>query len=789
MHWEDESMARGTTDSNLYGKQWYVRCIDIGFAMTFAGGADNKRKARKKMREQTAHVINTWATAGAIFFLAAVSPLQAQSATNAQEEAAQPTEKTATHQLSEIVVTARKYERSFFETPQSVTIIDQDELHRKLPGRVSDALRDKPGIWSADSGTQSAGPIIRGFVGNRVLYNFDGVRVNTASIFPGPNGFLNTVDFLDVDRIEVIRGPGSVFYGSDAIGGVVNVETKQDPIFSDTWDVGGREVVRYGSAREDIAGRQECYISSPDLYMMGGAMWHGAGDLRTGEGAPSRTLEPTDFEEWSIDAQVAYRPSGDQMIEFFAQDYQLEEGHLVSRPTWNEGPDRNIILGLQYTAQDVGFAEELKGEIYYRQQTRFIDEKYWDKDADDRTHGFELQARTPLYDTLDVTYGVHYHRDSLFSKDPQKGTQVPDGTWDNPAAYALLAWRPTDRLLVEIGGRYDYMHLKADAPSADRLGSAFQAALDSGQFAIDDLNYDEEYDSVVGGLGLAYEVVDNVNLCGYVGTGFRAPSLNDVHGSGPFTSGFAAPSLGLEPEYSTTWEIGPKFDFEDWGGYLTYFQTRITDMIDSQPGTFGGYSYIDLNDNGVEDFDEHVYVKQNVAEASSQGVELETYWHLPQSLNEASGIPGRFSLFGNFAWIDGENEETGEPLDRGIGGLFPANAILGVRWQDNLDPEIRKWFVEFQAGMADKFTEIAEDDKDDAAFMNDVQDPANSSLLRDDNSIPGYTIYDLYGGWNITKNTAITVGIENITDKRYRLAGERAEGGGRNLVASLDIRW
>ncbi|HEX2749442.1 MAG TPA: TonB-dependent receptor plug domain-containing protein, partial [Verrucomicrobiales bacterium] len=121
--------------------------------------------------------------------------------------------------------------------PQSITIVDQEDLLRRQPGKPIDALREMPGIWAVNVAAQGS-PILRGQIGNRVLYLWDGVRINNGSSFGGPNGFFNQFPLGAIDRMEVIRGSGAVQYGSDAIGGVINIFSRRGE-FTDTPQSGG----------------------------------------------------------------------------------------------------------------------------------------------------------------------------------------------------------------------------------------------------------------------------------------------------------------------------------------------------------------------------------------------------------------------------------------------------------------------------------------------------------------------------------------------------------------------
>ncbi|MBN1503725.1 MAG: TonB-dependent receptor plug domain-containing protein, partial [Candidatus Eisenbacteria bacterium] len=126
-----------------------------------------------------------------------------------------------------VVVTASRYPRSSFELPQTVSIASRDRIERGATQTFSDLLRDMAGVDLGDAGPFRARPVVRGMFGSRVLILVDGEPVNNTreSTFSGAE--LALVDVGHAERVEVVHGPGSVLYGSDALGGVINVVTKR----------------------------------------------------------------------------------------------------------------------------------------------------------------------------------------------------------------------------------------------------------------------------------------------------------------------------------------------------------------------------------------------------------------------------------------------------------------------------------------------------------------------------------------------------------------------------------
>ena len=134
--------------------------------------------------------------------------------------------------MKEIVVTATRTPEEVAKAPAAVDVVTAKELEERQPRTTAEALREETGITVQKTNHNGGAPVIRGMMGNQILVMVDGIRLNNAIYRFGPNQYLNTLDPGTISRIEVIRGPGSVYYGSDAMGGVVNVITR-DPLLAD----------------------------------------------------------------------------------------------------------------------------------------------------------------------------------------------------------------------------------------------------------------------------------------------------------------------------------------------------------------------------------------------------------------------------------------------------------------------------------------------------------------------------------------------------------------------------
>jgi hemoglobin/transferrin/lactoferrin receptor protein len=714
------------------------------------------------------------------------APAVKPPAEDSPQTAATETTATAPDKNSPVtttVVTATRVEENAYDIPVSVTVVDAQRLAETQPRTTAEALRRTPGVWVQQTGHLGGAPIVRGFMGNQVVYLFDGVRRNTAGLFAGPNSFLNTVDALDIDRIEVVRGPGSVLYGSDAIGGVVNVITNERPRFGSETQLGGTLFSRYSSVDRESSHRAESYLSTPDLFVSLGGTYRDISDVSGGREVGVQT--PSRWRERNYDGQIDYRLDEDASLELFFQDYSRPLGTRYDRPNWRQEDDREL-FGVRLRSRDVGPLDELEATLYHHDQRSYVDERFFDSQSEDRTVGLDLQATNYVSDELRLVYGLHAHQDRVESGDPQNGAADPDVEWINPAAFVLTEWQATEKLRLDFGVRVDHFGLDSDAPALGALPQPIQDAIANGAFALSDLELDQNDTALTGGLGAVLQVTEHDQLFAHVGRSFRAPNKSDLLSYGQFTFGFNVPSPEVEPESSLSYELGARRETEDFAGAISAFYTEVDDAIVSAPGTFNGQSYVDVNGNGVQDPAEAVFVNTNsTGVVRAMGVDVEARQWLSREWTNWLAGDHDVSCYGNFSWIYGEDTGRDEPLDR----AYPANALLGVRVDDARETARSAWWMELEVWLVRAFDRIPSTRRfSDPAFKNDPQDP-NSGLLGGSGDVPGFGLVNLRGGVHISSNTSLFFAAENLGDRAYRIKDSRIDGTGMSFTVGLQASF
>ena len=312
-------------------------------------------------------------------------------------------------------------------------------------------------------------------------------------------------------------------------------------------------------------------------------------------------------------------------------------------------------------------------------------------------------------------------------------------------------------LELTLAGRYTRFSTQADLSMKDPAFGEFQSS----------------DDALTGSLGLVYGITEDLNFVFSAGQAFRAPSLNDTTAVEVTNEGIDAPSPDLGSERSTGIDVGFKTRFRNFSGSVTYYYTMIDGLVTRVPveEVYEGKEipklYKDLQD-AYENTD--VFVKDNIEEANIQGVELALFAAIPY-------LPG-VSAHGNLTYTHGHDVDGDQPIRR----EQPLNGLLGLRWGDAGG---RFW--------AELYSRFAH--KQDRLSSGDRRDPRIPGLIRgsDENDpkagTPGWFTLNVRTGINIGNWPTLTVGVENITNKRYREHGSGVDAPGINFVAGVDYEY
>ena len=624
---------------------------------------------------------------------------------------------TPSMQLGETVVTASGQETSAFDTSVPMNVITAESLEERGAVSMEDVFRGEPGLNASTTGPNSVRPMIRGLYDERVLVLINGVRLSEQR--PGGNHILS-LDPAQIERVEVVRGPASVLYGSDAIAGVINVITKQaarstgkqarvnseasltglsDP---EGWRAAANLGFGQGRFNGLVGGfyRDNDNVENADYELenssfRGGMAWAGGNYLGPRWQA--------DFYYYFMDATLGI-PSGPA---FVSDKFKDEKEHFFSgrlngqiKTAWADRME--LVMGAQRHERHrerikaTGIPPAVQGDMAVNIMVDI--------------NTFSLKPM--LFKAVGERHKLVYGLDSFY-EDATSGRTIADtaSSWVNPLFNNVPVIPDSQRLGVGVfaqdeislaprwaltaGLRYDWINSSTDGHAGHDITSSMS----------------QNDSALSGSLGLLFRATEELNLYANVGRAFRAPTLLERYFYGPHDG--AKNDVGdpnLSPETSWNFDVGLKLRTSRVGGMFSLFYNRID-------------NYIVKLDTG------DAYTWSNLDEAILYGGEL--------SLDVA--IYGGLSAFTTASYVIGENQEN----DQDLPSIPPLNGKTGLRYDREVGPG-RGW-AEFSLLWAMEQDRVAANEERTGSWAR----------------------FDLRLGYSLGKNKQLVFAVENIGDRFY----------------------
>jgi len=654
--------------------------------------------------------------------------------------------------------------RPLSETVPAMNVVSRAEIDKKMPLGVTEGLHWQPGLWSTQGSSGWVGtPVIRGWQGNQVLLLLDGLRLTHDRTPTGPGSDWEILDPAMIDRVEVLRSPDSVLYGTGAIGGVTALYTRFPVDFTDGGTVyGGDTALTLSSGGLNYwRWRIEAFAAQPNLRAQAGGTFFRSNDM---EAADDVTWAPTAIDTDEGDAHVEWKVDGNNTLGFWVFYMRKNWDGNFLRPTriqenWYERDA--VSLRWRNTVANVLW-DDFELQLGVVRNASVTDRM----DVPDKTE-YEIyvpQLNAYFHKGVGGAHVVTYGLSSFYNTTDLKRTNangtlrgVPKGYVFDVGLFAQDEWRVSKKFRVVGGLRVDGVWVKTDpdAATTDPLINP------------DDIRISQSDFAWTGKLGVLYQATHEVSLTANFSRGYRFPSLTDLAGFVQAPDEIVVGDPNTDPEYSNTFEAGVHLVTERLRGDLVGYYSTYEDAIIRTYGTFQGMSWIDRNGDGVQDPDEDVYLTTNAGSADFWGVEAAGAWDVTK----------HWTIFGNVTWWDGSiSPDPTEPIG------IPFNGTLGV----NLHPNDKVYF-ELASHMVAKFDKIPQNFYNAEAFFFKNPQDESQGTLRDDHSVPGYTLFDLRVGVRVSDTAMLTFGIDNIFDKKYRRFGDRHDGPGFTVVSGFRL--
>ncbi len=701
--------------------------------------------------------------------------------------------------LNEVVVSANKWSQVSSDVPMKISRISPKEIALQNPQTAADLLGTSGEVFVQKSQQGGGSPMIRGFATNRLLYSVDGVRMNTA-IFRGGN--IQNVISLDpfaMENAEVLFGPNSTIYGSDAIGGVMSFQTLT-PDFADGEEplVKGRALMRYSSANRENTGHFDINVGWKKWALVTSVSSNKFDHLRQGSHGPDDYVKPyhierinemdvlvdqddpllqvpSGYDQMNLMQKVRYAPNENWDLEYAfhyseTSSYGRYDRHNRTKNgdprygQWDYGPQKwmmNLLTihhrqsNLFYDQMSMRFAQQsLEESRISRDLNSFFRER---RTENVQAYSANVDFSKALGSNNNLFYGVEYVFNDVSSagkiENIAQQTSVPgparypESSWQTAGVYLNDEHQFGENLTVQAGARYTHYLLDATFDTTFYPFPFTDANLNNG--------------ALTGGLGAVYEWNENTVIRFNASTAFRSPNVDDigkVFDSEP--GSVVVPNTGLSAEYAYNADVGitkvfGKFLKLDLTGYYTLLENA---MVRRDYMLNGADSIV--YDGALS----QVQALQNAAQATVYGLQAGL------EINLTNG----FLLRSRLNYQRGREEMS----DGTISPSRHAAPWFGVtRLRYAFGELMFDFYAQYQGERSHENLSVSERGKS-AIYAAD----ANGETYA-----PSWYTLNFKVMYEVSDHLTVSGGVENITDQRYRPYSSGLSGAGRNFILALTV--
>ncbi|MEQ8903800.1 TonB-dependent receptor [Ekhidna sp.] len=699
--------------------------------------------------------------------------------------------------FNEVVISANKWEQNEESVSQQIMTVNKKTIQFQNPQTSADLLANSGQVFVQKSQLGGGSPKIRGFAANSVLLVVDGVRMNNAIFRSGNLQNVINIDPNALESSEVIFGPGSVIYGSDALGGVMDFHTIEPKWSSDNVaDISINGMSRYSSAANERTGHLDVSIAQKNFTFFHSSSFTAFDDLRAGgnrSGGYDEAFE-RNFYVRRINGEDQLVQNNDVNVQKFS-GYDLF--NTISKAKYRLSPNTDISYGFYYsTTSDIPRYDNLTqtlgpdtdslaaAEWYYGpqewmmqslklnfyQSNALFDQarvtlayQKFDESRNDRGFGDDrIRTRTEIVDMYSASldfdkefnrsnfyYGVDFYYNDIqseaFRRNIETGeitetsTRYPDGGSDYTsfAVYGSYVNELTNQVTFNSGIRFNTISLNGETRDAQ--------ALTSGASEIDLQN-----SALNGSLGLAINLNEISKISYNVSTGFRSPNVDDVGKVFEVGSRLTVPNPDLKPEYSLSYELAYQRKTSRMLFKMVAFHSRLFDAIVDGPFALNGSNTANLDGETL-----NVFAKVNTQDAEIYG----------GSLNFTAEIADNWAIAKTISYTGGKDITNDEPLRH-------TTPIFGKATLMFQEKKFRsEFYIEYNSDR----------DREDIPSAEIDQKP----YLYTDSGSPGWYTFNLKSSYQVSESVNVNAGLENILDKHYRPYSSGISAPGRNFIVAV----
>ena len=704
-------------------------------------------------------------------------------------------------ELNEVVVAATKWSQVSRNVPGRVISIRKKDRELANTQTAADLLGLSGEIFIQKSQQAGGSPMIRGFSTNRLLYAVDGVRMNTAIFRAGNIQNVISIDAFATEKTEVFFGPGSIVYGSDAIGGVMSFQTVTPQISRDSTSIiAANGTLRFSSANSERTANASFSYSKKNWASYTGITHSSFGNLRMGSQGNDQykrnffvarmngkdsvitnpdplIQQPSGYDQTNFTQKLRFRPHENWELNYgfhySATGNYSRYDRLIERlsnglprfAVWDYGPQIWMmnLLSIQHKKRNWWYDQMIIRTAY-----QFFEESRIDRGLNafrlrtnlEKVNAYSFNADfEKKINRHDLFYGIEFVQNKVSSfgsgSDIRNGNPIPipdrypASNWRSYAAFANYQHFINDQLLIQGGLRLNSFQLDADF---SKLLAFYPFPFTNAQLNNQAITYS---------LGGVYKPKKDLTIKFNWSKGFRAPNVDDMGKLFDFVSGeVVVPNPSLGAEIANNFEIGiikifgtvAKLD-------MNFFYTRLQNALVRRPFTFNSSDSILFNGTMSR-----VYAIQNASYSSIAGLQAGVEFILSPE----------FSLLSRYNFQSGQEEmPNGE-----ISQARHAAPAFGMSKFTFKKRNITLQLSAMYSGEVSFEKLNAEERVKTAIYAKDAAGNPYS---------PGWYTLNFSMNWKCTERARIGAGVENLTDQSYRPYSSGIAAAGRNFYVSLRL--
>ncbi|CAN5487989.1 TonB-dependent hemoglobin/transferrin/lactoferrin family receptor [soil metagenome] len=706
--------------------------------------------------------------------------------------------------LKEVTISVNKVAETKSTVAQQVNIITSKDIENAQAQSTADLI-STTGAASVQKSQQGGGsPVLRGFEANRVLLVVDGVRMNNIIYRAGHLQNIVTLDNATLDRVEVLYGPSSTVYGSDALGGVIHLYTK-NPLLAGEDQKSNLKVnafTRFGSVNDEVTGHVDFNIGCKKFASLTSFTYSSFGDLNGGE-----NQNPFYHSSYGERPYYVERINGiDSLIQNDNRSIQAHSGFsqydLMEKFLFKPGKHTSHGLNIQYSSStdvprydrltDPGSAGLNSAEWYYGPQTRLLaaydmniakesslfqnihlglsfqdieesrhNRNFGSSNLNHRIENVQVMGASLDFQKVTAKHNIRFGLDGQFNtlkstaerENINTGeitllsTRYPDGdnTLMNVGLYFSHTWNVSEHSYITDGFRVGYSSLHSTLVDTATL------------FHLPYMVADQDNVVYSGSIGYIHNPSDNLKLTLLISTGYRVPNLDDL--SKIFESAQGAvivPNVDLKPEKTVNYEIGMTNIFNDktrWENNIYY--TSFYDAIVTDKFTYNGQDSIEYDGTLSQ-----VYANQNKREAYIYG--------FSSTLKSKCSDQLTLGLMIGYTYGRIKTDSMDAPLDH----IPPFMSRLSLNYHNkNFSSD---FFVNYNGWKKLKDYNLGGEDNEQYAT---------------EDGMPAWLTLNLHLSYKVWKYITVQAGVDNIFDTQYRTFSSGINAPGRNVFAALRFNY